>query len=90
MPLPDGYAISAGGEAEEVAEQLTQLAIALLMGIILVYMVMAFQFESFTYPFIIMFSIPTMIIGALFGLYVTNLALSVTAFMGVIMLPRSY
>ena len=86
LPLPDGYAISAGGEAEEVAEQLTQLAIALVMGIILVYMVMAFQFESFTYPFIIMFSIPTMIIGALFGLYVTNLALSVTAFMGVIML----
>lgn len=86
FPLPDGYAISAGGEAEEIAEQLTQLAIALVMGIILVYMVMAFQFESFTYPFIIMFSLPTMIIGALFGLFITNLALSVTAFMGVIML----
>ncbi|MBU8881123.1 efflux RND transporter permease subunit [Bacillus sp. FJAT-29790] len=86
LTLPEGYEISTGGEMDDVMEQLTQLGIALILGIILVYMVMAFQFESFTYPFVIMFSIPTMIIGALVGLFVTNLSLTVPAFMGVIML----
>ena len=86
LPIPDGYEVSTGGEAEEIAEQFTQIGIALMLGIILVYMVMAFQFESFTYPFVIMFSLPTMIIGAMIGLFVTNIPLSVTALMGVIML----
>lgn len=86
LPIPDGYEVSTGGEAEEIAEQFTQIGIALMLGIILVYMVMAFQFESFTYPFVIMFSLPTMIIGAMIGLFVTNIPLSVTAMMGVIML----
>ncbi|GAE26289.1 RND multidrug efflux transporter [Halalkalibacter wakoensis JCM 9140] len=47
---------------------------------------MAIQFESFTYPFIIMFSLPTMIIGVILGLFITNTSLSMPAFIGLIML----
>ncbi|MFC5589080.1 efflux RND transporter permease subunit [Sporosarcina soli] len=86
LALPEGYEVSTGGEAEDIAEEFTALGIALVLGVVLVYMVMAFQFESFTHPFVIMFSLPTMIIGAMVGLFVTNIPLSVTAFMGIIML----
>lgn len=86
LPLPEGYEISTGGEAEDIAKEFTSLGIALVLGIVLVYMVMAFQFESFTHPFVIMFSLPTMVIGAMIGLFITNTPLSVTAFMGIIML----
>lgn len=86
LPLPDGYEVSTGGEAEDIAKEFTSLGIALVLGIVLVYMVMAFQFESFTHPFVIMFSLPTMVIGAMVGLFITNIPLSVTAFMGIIML----
>ncbi|TMN21791.1 efflux RND transporter permease subunit [Lentibacillus cibarius] len=86
MNLPDGYDTSMGGETEQVTESFTQLGLAFVLSIVLVYMVMAFQFESFTYPFIIMFSLPTMVIGIILGLFVTNIPLSITALIGLIML----
>ena len=57
-----------------------------MLGIFLVYMVMAVQFESFTYPFIIMFSLPTMIIGVILGLVIVGIPLSLPGFIGLIML----
>ncbi|WP_016838507.1 efflux RND transporter permease subunit [Ureibacillus thermosphaericus] len=84
--LPDGYEISMGGEVETMMESFVQLALALVLGIFLVYMVMAVQFESITYPFIIMFSMPTMVIGVILGLLISGLPLSLPGFIGLIML----
>ena len=75
-----------GGEVESMMESFTQLALALFLGIFLVYMVMAVQFESFTSPFIIMFSMPTMIIGVIIGLVIAGIPLSLPGFIGLIML----
>ncbi|WP_088104237.1 efflux RND transporter permease subunit [Halalkalibacter urbisdiaboli] len=86
MNLPEGYSVVMGGDAEEMAESFTQLTLALLLSIFLVYLVMAVQFESFLHPFTIMFSLPTTLIGILVGLFVMNEPLSIPAFIGVIML----
>ncbi|TDQ36110.1 efflux RND transporter permease subunit [Aureibacillus halotolerans] len=86
MSFPDGYSYQMGGQSTDMAESFTSLAFALVFSIFLVYAVMAIQFESFLHPFIIMFSMPTSIIGVLVGLFVTNTSLSVTAFIGFIML----
>ncbi|RJG22150.1 efflux RND transporter permease subunit [Paenibacillus thiaminolyticus] len=86
MNFPEGYTYSMGGETEEMMNAFADLAIALVFSIFLVYVVMAVQFESLLYPFIIMFSMPTMFVGVLFGLFITGTPLSVTALIGVIML----
>ena len=75
-----------GGEVETMMESFVQLGLALVLGIFLVYMVMAVQFESITYPFIIMFSMPTMVIGVILGLLISGLPLSLPGFIGLIML----
>lgn len=84
--LPEGYSYSIGGEFEEMVEAFADLALALIFAIFLVYAVMAVQFENFLHPFIIMFSMPTMIVGVILGLYVTGLPFSIPAFIGLIML----
>nr|WP_269748825.1 efflux RND transporter permease subunit [Lysinibacillus timonensis] len=86
LSLPDGYEVSMGGQSEQMMESFGQLALALLLGIFLVYMVMAVQFESFVYPFIIMFSMPTMIIGVIVGLFISGVPLSMPGFIGMILL----
>lgn len=86
MKLPDGYYIVQGGQAKDMAESFQSLALAMLLAIVLVYMVMASQFESLLYPFIIMFSIPPTLVGVVIGLLVTQQPLSVAALMGYILL----
>jgi HAE1 family hydrophobic/amphiphilic exporter-1 len=86
LALPVGYEVSYGGESEEMTESFSSLAVALLLAIILVYAVMAVQYESFFNPFVIMFSVPTAIIGVVLGLLVTGRSFCVTAFVGLIML----
>lgn len=84
--LPPGYTVEYTGENEEMIEAFTNLALALLLAIILVYMVMAIQYESLIHPFVIMFSMPTAIIGIVLGLLLTGRSFSVPAFIGLIML----
>jgi HAE1 family hydrophobic/amphiphilic exporter-1 len=86
LKLPDGYFVKIGGETEEMAESFVSLGLAILLAIVLVYMVMASQFESLFHPFIIMFSIPPTFIGVVLGLILTRQSLSVYALMGYIML----
>ncbi|MGJ9458161.1 efflux RND transporter permease subunit [Oceanobacillus sp. CF4.6] len=86
VSLPEGYSMTIGGQAQDMAESFTDLAIALVFSIFLVYAVMAVQFESFLQPFIIMFALPTTIIGVIGGLYITGMSLSVPGFIGIIML----
>jgi hydrophobic/amphiphilic exporter-1 (mainly G- bacteria), HAE1 family len=84
--MPTGYSWQFAGAAQEMVDAFTSLVIALIMAILLVYMIMAAQFESFLYPFIVMFSIPLALTGGMLGLLLTNTPLSVTSFLGFIML----
>lgn len=86
IDLPKGYNVYYGGEYEQMIDIFTQLVTALLLAIGLVYMIMAAQFGSLKYPFIIMFTIPLAAIGVLVALFITKTALSITAFFGIIML----
>ena len=86
MNLPEGYSYSISGQAEDMQESFADLTLALIFSIFLVYAVMAIQFENFLFPFIIMFSMPTVVIGIALGFLVSGLAFSIPAFIGVIML----
>ncbi|MBT9283543.1 MAG: efflux RND transporter permease subunit [Hydrogenibacillus schlegelii] len=83
--FPDGVTWSLGGEAEQLAESFASLTQAMLLAILLIYMIMAAQFESFFQPFVIMFSLPPTFVGAFVGLWTHREPLSVTAFIGLIM-----
>ncbi|MBI4458611.1 MAG: efflux RND transporter permease subunit, partial [Acidobacteria bacterium] len=84
--LPPDFAILYGGEYEEQQKSFRQLVFALLLAVVLVYMVMAAQYESWRDPFIILFSIPLAAIGVVLTLLITNTNFSIQAFLGVIML----
>ncbi|RCK78394.1 MAG: hypothetical protein OZSIB_1496 [Candidatus Ozemobacter sibiricus] len=86
LPLPPGYEINFGGENEEMMEGFRNLGIALIASIALVYMIMAAQYESFSYPFIIMFTIPLSFIGVVAALNLAGFEFSITAMIGIIML----
>jgi HAE1 family hydrophobic/amphiphilic exporter-1 len=86
LSLPQGYSIEYGGQNKEMEEAFGSLGRALLLAVVLVYMVMASQFESLVHPFVVMFSVPTMFIGVIGGLVLTGRTLSVPTFIGIIML----
>ncbi|MCL6478951.1 MAG: efflux RND transporter permease subunit [Peptococcaceae bacterium] len=86
IKLPAGYTMDLGGEAKDMMESFGDMGMAVILAIVLVYMVMAAQFESLFYPFVIMFSIPPTIIGVAMGLLLTGYHLSVPAMIGYIML----
>ncbi|MCD8176106.1 MAG: efflux RND transporter permease subunit [Tannerellaceae bacterium] len=86
MDLPSDVSWSIGGTFENQQETFGELAILLALIIILVFIVMAAQFESLTDPFVIMFSIPFAVTGVILGFVITQTPLSVMAFIGLIML----
>lgn len=86
MNFPDGYTYSTGGQSQDMMESFTDLGLALAFSIVLVYIVMAVQFESLLFPFVIMFAMPPTLIGILVGLFVTDTPLGITALIGVIIL----
>ena len=75
-----------GGEAEEQKKAFRDLALLLLMGVVMVYMVMAAQFESLLDPFIIMFAVPFTFIGVIISFIVTGMTLNVISYLGMVML----
>ncbi|MFH0838642.1 MAG: efflux RND transporter permease subunit [Candidatus Omnitrophota bacterium] len=85
IKIPKGYSITLTGEAEKMKESFQSLAFALTLAIILVYMIMAAQFESLWQPFLIMFTMPLSLIGIVWTLKLTGTALSVVVLLGVIM-----
>ncbi|MCR4409449.1 MAG: efflux RND transporter permease subunit [Candidatus Saccharicenans sp.] len=84
--LPPGYFLEYGGAYEQMIDAFKVLAAALALAVLLVYMVMASQFENFLHPFVIMFTIPLAIIGVIFGLFVSGKPVSLPALIGVIIL----
>ena len=84
--LPSGYRIDFGGQFEQMTEAFVLLLGALLLAILLVYMVMASQFEAFGHPLVIMFTVPLSFVGVAVVLFATQTPISVVTFVGVIML----
>jgi len=80
--LPAGYFLEYGGEYERMVELFKTLGFALALAILLVYMVMAAEFESFLHPFIMMLTVPLGVIGALFALFVTGRTISLPSGIG--------
>ncbi|UCG44085.1 MAG: efflux RND transporter permease subunit [candidate division WOR-3 bacterium] len=83
---PPGFSIRITGAFEEMMESFRDLGFAVLIAVLLVFMVMASQFESFRDPFIIIFTIPFALIGVLWALLVTGTTLSVVSGIGVLVL----
>jgi HAE1 family hydrophobic/amphiphilic exporter-1 len=86
MRIPEGFTVEVGGSARDIAESFKSLFYATLLAVLLVYMVLASQFESLLDPFVIMISVPLGIVGVIWGLFLTGVNFSVIAFIGVIML----
>jgi len=84
--IPPDFTTSFGTEVEEQAKSFRQLQMVLILAVLLVYAVMASQYESLRDPFIIMFSVPTSAIGVVLALYLTNTSFNLQAYLGVIML----
>jgi HAE1 family hydrophobic/amphiphilic exporter-1 len=86
VPLPEGYFVEYAGSYKDMAETLPSLAWAFLLALLLIYMVMAAQFESLVHPFSIMCTVPFSLIGVILALFATGTTLSVNSFIGVVIL----
>lgn len=86
VPRPDGYRVQIAGEEVKRKESMGGLAFALILSIILVYMVMAAQFESLLHPFTILLTIPLALVGTVVTFYLIGQTFNMMAFIGIIML----
>lgn len=86
MEIPSDIAWQLGGTYEDQQESFGDLITLMLLVVILVFIVMAAQFESLTYPFVIMFSIPFAVVGVLMGLVFTGTPMGIMAMVGLLML----
>jgi HAE1 family hydrophobic/amphiphilic exporter-1 len=86
LPIPVGYDITVAGNYEEQQEAFQELVISLLLALVLVYMVLACQYESLKNPLIVMFSVPVAAVGVMLILFLTDTTLNIQSYIGCIML----
>lgn len=86
MDIPKDVSIEMGGSAEDMKDSFRDLTLLIILSLVLVYIVMASQFESLTEPFIIMFSVPFAFTGVFLGLFIFNSTINVISLIGVVML----
>lgn len=86
LKMPDGVVIEYQGEAQRQKDAFGSLGLAFGLGILLVYLIMVALYESVVYPFVVLFSIPVALIGALLALALTMESLTIFAIVGLIML----
>ncbi|MDX1639826.1 MAG: efflux RND transporter permease subunit, partial [Balneolaceae bacterium] len=86
LQLPEGFSIVYGGEYEEQQEAAADFQLSILMALVLIYMVMAAQFERFLDPVIVMFAVPLAVIGVVPTLFLTDTTINMQSLMGVVML----
>lgn len=86
VAVPEGFSVGFGSEVEQQSQAFDQLKVLLMLGVLLVYAVMASQYESLRDPFIVMFSVPVAAIGVVAALKLTSTSFSLQAYIGVIML----
>jgi HAE1 family hydrophobic/amphiphilic exporter-1 len=85
-PVPGGISARVAGQSEEMQASFRSMQFALALAVFLVYLVMASQFESLIHPFVILFTIPLALVGAVLALFVTGTTVNIVALIGVIML----
>ncbi len=86
IPVPADFTIAFGGDYEEQQKSFRELLLSCILALVLVYMVMACQYESLRDPFVVMFSVPLAAIGVILMLFLTGTTFNVQSFIGCIML----
>ncbi len=86
LPQPVGYNLTIAGSFEEQQKASRELIISLILALVLVYMVLACQYESFINPLVVMFSVPVAAVGVFITLFLTHTTLNVQSYIGCIML----
>ena len=86
IELPQNYSIKVTGEEERRAESMSSLMLALVLSIVMVYMVMASQFESLLHPFTILLTIPLALVGAILMFLITGITVNIMGIIGMVML----
>jgi HAE1 family hydrophobic/amphiphilic exporter-1 len=86
VPVPSGFSIGYGGDYEEQQKSFHELLFSCVLALLLVYMVMACQYESLRDPFVVMFSVPLAAIGVISMLFFTGTTFNIQSFIGCIML----
>ncbi len=84
--MPAGITATVAGQSDEMQQSFRSMLLALALAVFLVYIVMAMQFESLLHPFVILFTIPMGLIGAIWALYLTGTTVNAVAFIGLILL----
>jgi len=84
--VPEGYFLQMRGEVKAMRESFQSLGFGFLLAVVLVYLVMVFQFKSFLDPFIVMFAVPLGLIGVALILFLTGTSLNIQSLMGTIMM----
>jgi HAE1 family hydrophobic/amphiphilic exporter-1 len=85
-PVPDDFRVDVGGENEEMRRSFRDLALAFALAVILVYMILAAQFESFVHPAVILAAAPLALIGAVIALLITGQGISTISLIGAVIL----
>ena len=86
VPMPTDFSIGFGGDYEEQQKAFRELLFSCILALILVYMVMACQYESLRDPFVVMFSVPLAAIGVILMLFLTRTTFNMQSYIGCIML----
>ena len=84
--MPAGFMWQIGGTYEDQQETFGDLILLMCLMVVLVFVIMASQFESLTYPFVIMFSLPFAVVGVIIGLAITGTPLNIMSLLGILML----
>lgn len=85
-PIPQGYNFNFGGEVEDIEQSFSELWNAMIVAVILILFILVLQFDSFKKPFIIMLTLPLMLIGVVIGMLVFRIPFSFSVFLGLISL----
>lgn len=86
LELPPGVLLTYGGEDEEIQQTFTEMLIALVAGLVLMFAILVLEFDNFRKPLRLLAAIPLALTGVLWGLWLMNQPLSFTAFLGIIAL----
>jgi len=86
MNIPTGYSVTLGGETEQLEETTGYVVQAIFLAVILIFLILASQFESYTQPFAIMLSLPLSLVGVLLALLITGDTLNMMSMIGLILL----
>jgi len=86
LDWPEGYIYEVGGSAEDMAKAFGGMGVALALGVLLIYIILASQFESLVHPLVIMLAIPLEVIGVFGALILTQTTMTIMVFLGILML----